>query len=202
MAISLADLKKMSPKVMALIVLVVFCLIGYFYYFFYLQAALAKKASLEAKLAGIQQEVNEKERIASQKDKYLREVADLKVAFKEALTKLPDKREIQPLLQNVASLGRAAGMDFLLFQPKPMEKPPEPKAKVSDNLKPSDKRAEEKKPAAGAAPAKPAAGKGPPGKAAEPEKFYDEIPVTVSLSGPFHSTLAFFARYTDAVFTS
>ena len=189
MAISLDDLKKMSPRVIALLVLVVYGLVGYFYYFFFLQAALQKRSTLQTKLAGLQQEVAEKERIALQKDKIIKDLAALKVAFQEALTKLPDKREIQPLFQSVASLGKAAGIDFLLFQPKPAEKPPEAKpAKVSDNLKPSDQRA--------AAPtaAKPAAGKATPPKSAEPDKFYDEIPVTVSLSGPFHSTLSFFAK--------
>ena len=98
-------------------------------------------------------------------------MAALKVAFQEALNKLPDKREIQPLFQTVASLGKSAGLDFLLFQPKPPEPPPQ--------------RSSEQKPATG---------KAPPPQALEPDKFYEEIPVTVSLSGHFHSTLSFFEK--------
>ena len=128
MAISLEDLKKMSPKVMALLILVAYGLIGYFYYFFFLQSALHEKATLQTKLSELQREVTEKERIASQKTRFLQEVAALKTAFQEALNKLPDKREIQPLFQTVASLGKSAGLDFLLFQPKPPEPPPAPKA--------------------------------------------------------------------------
>lgn len=189
MAISLEDLKKMSPRVMALLILVAYGLIGYFYYFFFLQSALHQKATFQTKLSELQREVTEKERIASQKPRFLQEVAALKVAFQEALNKLPDKREIQPLFQTVASLGKAAGLDFLLFQPKPPEPPPEPKAaNVKDNIKPSDQRSSEQKPATGKAP--PA----PPSKALEPDKFYEEIPVTVSLSGHFHSTLSFFEK--------
>ena len=186
MAISLEDLKKMSPRVMALLILVAYGLIGYFYYFFFLQSALNQKATFQTKLSELQQEVAEKERIASQKTRFLQEVAALKVAFQEALNKLPDKREIQPLFQMVASLGKAAGLDFLLFQPKPPEPPPAPKAaNVKDNIKPSDQRSSEQKPATG---------KAPPPKAPEPDKFYEEIPVTVSLSGHFHSTLSFFEK--------
>jgi type IV pilus assembly protein PilO len=189
MAISLEDLKKMSPRVMALLILVAYGLIGYFYYFFFLQSALHQRATFQTKLSELQREVTEKERIASQKTRFLQEVAALKVAFQEALNKLPDKREIQPLFQTVASLGKAAGLDFLLFQPKPPEPPPEPKAaNVKDNIKPSDQRSSEQKPATGKAP--PA----PPSKALEPDKFYEEIPVTVSLSGHFHSTLSFFEK--------
>jgi type IV pilus assembly protein PilO len=171
MAISLEDLKKMSPKVMALLILVAYGLIGYFYYFFFLQSALYEKATLQTKLSELQREVTEKERIASQKTRFLQEVAALKTAFQEALNKLPDKREIQPLFQTVASLGKSAGLDFLLFQPKPPEPPPQ--------------RSSEQKPATG---------KAPPPQALEPDKFYEEIPVTVSLSGRFHSTLSFFEK--------
>ena len=171
MAISLEDLKKMSPKVMALLILVAYGLIGYFYYFFFLQSALYEKATLQTKLSELQREVTEKERIASQKTRFLQEVAALKTAFQEALNKLPDKREIQPLFQTVASLGKSAGLDFLLFQPKPPEPPPQ--------------RSSEQKPATG---------KAPPPQALEPDKFYEEIPVTVSLSGHFHSTLSFFEK--------
>jgi type IV pilus assembly protein PilO len=171
MAISLEDLKKMSPRVMALLILVAYGLIGYFYYFFFLQSALYEKATLQTKLSELQREVTEKERIASQKTRFLQEVAALKTAFQEALNKLPDKREIQPLFQTVASLGKSAGLDFLLFQPKPPEPPPQ--------------RSSEQKPATG---------KAPPPQALEPDKFYEEIPVTVSLSGRFHSTLSFFEK--------
>ncbi len=171
MAISLEDLKNMSPKVMALLILVAYGLIGYFYYFFFLQSALNQKATFQTKLSELQREVTEKERIASQKTRFLQEVAALKTAFQEALNKLPDKREIQPLFQTVASLGKSAGLDFLLFQPKP--------------IKPSDQRSSEQKPATG---------KAPPPQALEPDKFYEEIPVTVSLSGRFHSTLSFFEK--------
>ena len=122
MAVSL-DLKNLSPKMTALLVLVAFGVVGYFYYFFFLQNAIKEREALQTKLAGLQQEVGEKERIAQQKTRFLKEVADLKEAYQAALTKLPDKREIQPLFQQVASLGKATGMDFLLFQPKPPEPP-------------------------------------------------------------------------------
>ena len=188
MAVSL-DLKNLSPKMTALLVLVAFGVVGYFYYFFFLQNAIKEREALQTKLAGLQQEVGEKERIAQQKTRFLKEVADLKEAYQAALTKLPDKREIQPLFQQVASLGKATGMDFLLFQPKPPESPAEAKAPtVKDNLKPSDQRAEQKAAAGSAPPAK------APAKAPEPEKFYEEVPITVSLNGQFHNTLAFFAK--------
>jgi type IV pilus assembly protein PilO len=188
MAITADSLKNMSTKMKVILLVIAYALIGYFYYFLVLEGALEKRTSLQAKLAELQEQVDRQERIASQKAKYLKEVEALKGAFQVALTKLPDKREIQPLFQSVATNGKAAGLDFLLFEPKPPPKPPEAKPGVKESLKPSDQRAEQKpaeqKPAAGKAPAKPP----------EPDKFYEEIPVSVTISGRFHNTLSFFEQ--------
>jgi type IV pilus assembly protein PilO len=165
-----------------LLLVIAYALIAYFYYFFLLQSAIEKKTSLETKLGELQEQVDRQERIASQKEKYIKEVAALKGAFQLALAKLPDKREIQPLFHSVATSGTSAGLDFLLFEPKPPP-PPEIKASVKENLKPSDQRAEQK----------PAVGKTPP-KPVEEVKFYEEIPVTVTISGRFHDTLSFFEK--------
>ncbi|MDD5775954.1 MAG: type 4a pilus biogenesis protein PilO, partial [Candidatus Omnitrophica bacterium] len=162
-----------------LLVLIAFALIGYFYYIFFLQEAINKRTSLQNKLVELQGQVDRQERMAAQKAKYLREVASLKETFQMALTKLPDRREIQPLFQSVATSGKSAGLDFLLFEPKPPRKTPEAAPSVKDNLKPSDQRTAPK-PAAGKAPVKPP----------EQDKFYEEIPVTVTISGRFHNTLS------------
>jgi type IV pilus assembly protein PilO len=174
MAITVDTLKNLSPKIKILLLVIAYALIAYFYYFFILQSSFENKASLQTKLGELQEQVNSQERIASQKTKYIKEVAALKEAFSVALTKLPDKREIQPLFQSVATSGKAAGLDFLLFEPKPPEKPPEAKPAAKENPKPAD-------------------GKAPP-KPVEPDKFYEEIPVTVAISGRFHSTLSFFEK--------
>ena len=101
-------------------------------------------------------------------------MALLKEAFALALTKLPDQREIPGLFQSVSLAGKAAGIEFLLFEPKPPEKPPEKPpdkgAEVRANIKPSDQRAEQK-------PGDQA--KGAP-KPPTPDKFY-EISVKVNI---------------------
>jgi type IV pilus assembly protein PilO len=171
MAITVDTLKNLSPKIKIVLLVIAYALVAYFYYFLILQSSFEKKASLQTKLVELQEQVNSQERIASQKAKYIKEVAALKEAFKVALTKLPDKREIQPLFQSVATSGKATGLDFLLFEPKPREKPPEAKAAAKDK----------------------ADGKAPP-KPVEPDKFYEEIPVTVQISGRFHNTLSFFEK--------
>jgi type IV pilus assembly protein PilO len=185
MAITVNTLKNLSPRVKAVLLIIAYLLIGYFYYFFILQSALENMAKLQTKFTDLKQKISEQEKIASQKAKHISEVESLKQSFQLALTKLPDKREIPNLFQAVAQMGKDAGLEFLLFEPKPPEKPPEPPAGVKEALKPSDKRAEQQ-PGDGKAQPQP--------KKTGPESFYQEIPVKVSLIGSFHNTLSFFEK--------
>jgi type IV pilus assembly protein PilO len=172
--IDLDVIKKMPPKRKALIIGVFYLLLAVAYYFLVLQSSFEKKVSLQIKLSELQEQVTEKERLAAQKNKYIRELNERQETLKMALTKLPDQREIPGLLYAVAQAGRDSGIDFLLFEPKQAEKkPPEtPQA----GAKPADK--------------KPAGDKG---KVPE-EKFYEEIPVKVTVIGSFHSTALFFEK--------
>jgi type IV pilus assembly protein PilO len=176
MPINIDELKKLPLNRKILIISLIFILIGYFYYTFFLQRALTSKMALETKLDGLQQQIAEKERTVAQLDKYVREVSALKESFKVALLKLPNEREIAGLLAAVVQSGSGSGVDFLLFEPKPPEKKtPEPKpgAPQPPASKPNDPKAQGL-------------------KKAEPEKFYDEIPIKVQLAGGFHNTLSFF----------
>ncbi|OGP85428.1 MAG: hypothetical protein A2V87_08230 [Deltaproteobacteria bacterium RBG_16_58_17] len=173
MAVTLDDVKKLSPKYKALIIFLIYIVLGYLYYLLFLQDALAKGTALSAKLTTLQQEVTEKEQAVAQIEKFIREITELKATFQAALLKLPNAREIPGLLASVAQSGQGAGVNFLLFEPRPPDKkPPETKP--------------------GSPP--PAAAKGKPPKPAEPEKFYDEISVRVQLVGGFHNTLSFFEQ--------
>jgi type IV pilus assembly protein PilO len=174
MDINVDDLKKLSLKIKALIVFGICLLLGYFYYMFFFQAILAKQMALDTKLTEMQQQIVEKEKVVAELDRYIREVNLLRESFKLALLKLPNAREIAGLLASVVLSGEEAGVNFLLFEPTPpAPKPPE--------VKPG-------------APPKPVDGKTPPAKPAVPEKFYDEIPIKVQLSGSFHNTVSFYAK--------
>lgn len=184
MPVSLDDIKKIPPKQKAMILCLVYLLLGYFYYFFLLQSSLEKKSTLGTKLTELEQRVQEKERIASQKDKYMKEVNALNEAFKVALTKLPDRKEIPGLLYSVAMAGKSVGMEFILFEPAPKEqKAPDTKQQAAPPKQPGQKASEQKP-----ADAKAAAQDSPD------NKFYEEIPVKVVVNGGFHDTALFFDK--------
>jgi len=182
--INLDVIKKMPLKRKLLIVGGVYLVLAVAYYFLVLQSSFEQKGSLQTKLTELQGQVTEKERLASQKNKYIRELREREESLRTALTKLPDEREIPGLLYAVAQAGRDSGIDFILFEPKPVEKkpPPEKDKKTADkkppDAKPGDKKSE---------------GKGTAAKAAD-EKFYEEIPVKVTVTGSFQSTALFFEK--------
>ncbi len=166
MALDFDDLMKLPPTMKALILGLVFVVLGYFAFTFFVQSAMDKHSDLSTKLTDLRQQVVEKEKTAAQIGRYIREIAEAKELFKTALQKLPGEKEIPELLASIATAGRNAGVDFVTFEPKPPErKPPE---------------------------TKPAAPKPPAAAAKAPEKFYEEIPIKVQLTGSFHNTLSFF----------
>lgn len=189
MPITVEDLKKLPPQGKALIVVLVIFLICYLFYFYFLSDILDKKSRLEEDYADKQAQIEQKEKVARQLGKYKADVALLEENYKIALLKLPDQREIPGLFHSVAMAGQDARVEFALFEPKAsVPKTAEP-PKVSDNLKPSDKRQEEKEKSQAQ---KPGDQKEPAKKALDP--FYEEIPVKVTVTGNFQNILSFFEK--------
>jgi type IV pilus assembly protein PilO len=196
MAISLNDIKKLSPMAKALVVILSVFIIGYLDYFYLLSDAIEKKTKLDKQLEDMQGQIREKEKIAMQVHKYKADVAALRENYKIALQKLPDQREIPGLFHSVAMAGRDAGIEFSLFEPKAvvpkgMEKQiSKEEPKTSSLLKPSDQRPADQKPAVTAT--KPVDGKKPATPELDP--FYEEMPVAVTVNGSFQNTVYFFEK--------
>lgn len=190
MAISLDDIKKMPPRLQAVILCSVYALFGYFYFFYFIQADMDKRANLQTKLEEIEQQVAEKERLAAQMAKYSKGLDVLKESFKTALTKLPIRKEIPELLHSVAVSGKNAGIVFITFEPQATEKKTIGGQKDATGGKPSEQKPPEQKPA----DKKPADAKSQPAKPPEEEEYYEVIPVKVTVSGSYHNTAVFFEK--------
>ncbi|AAR35406.1 type 4a pilus biogenesis protein PilO [Geobacter sulfurreducens] len=74
--------------------------------------------ALRGKLEKLQTEVQEKTRIANNLPKLKKEYQQLQKDLENALTELPNQKEIPSLLTGITSVGKGAGLDFLLFRPK------------------------------------------------------------------------------------
>ncbi len=185
MAISLDDIKKLSPQRKALLAGVVLVLVGYLYWSFFLSSSLETRGNLKTKSVELSQKVDEKQQIASQRQKYIKEIALLKQKFELAMAKLPEKKDMPFLLYEIALAGKNAGVDSILFEPV-VEQPADAKA---GDKKQGAAKGNEPKPAENKPADKPSSG-----KAAEPEKFYKEIPVKVGVVGRFHNVVLFFEK--------
>ena len=189
MAIDINTIKKIPPKTKVLIVIVGFLLIGYFYWFYFLSSAMEKRTTLNTQLTEMQNKINEQKKIAMQLNKYKADVEALQASYKIALQKLPDQREIPSLFHSVASAGRDAGVEFVLFEPKAsvpksLESQGPAASKTAALLKPSDQR--DQKPADSS--------EKKDGAAPSTEPFYEEIPVGISVLGSYQNILYFFDK--------
>ena len=75
--------------------------------------------SLKSELVKLQGEVDEKTRIANNLPKLKAEYDQLNLELDKALTELPNSKEIPSLLTSITTQGKNAGLDFLVFRPKP-----------------------------------------------------------------------------------
>jgi type IV pilus assembly protein PilO len=179
MALTLEDIKKLTPKQKALFLCLIYVVLGYFYYFYFLQANMEKRSELKVKLQELDQQIAKKERLAAEMEKYAKEVDVLRKAFKMALTKLPIRKEMPELLRSVAQSGKNTGLSFLLFEPQPAIKKPIGAKKEKEEQKSSEQNT---------AGAKERAAK------LEEEDYYEEIPVRVNVHGNYQNTVAFFEK--------
>ena len=75
--------------------------------------------ALQAKLEDLQRQIQDNRRIANNLPRYKSEYEQLKKDLDSALTELPNQKEIPSLLTSISSAGKGAGLEFLLFRPKP-----------------------------------------------------------------------------------
>ena len=66
-------------------------------------------------------ELNDSKAIARDLQKFNEQVAKLNEELKNALTQLPNEKEIPEILKNISSLGKESNLEFTLFRPKPEE---------------------------------------------------------------------------------
>ena len=77
--------------------------------------------SLQARLDELHNQIQESRKIADNLPRLKKEYEQLQTELAGALTELPNQKEIPSLLTSITDLGKSAGLDFLIFRPKPEE---------------------------------------------------------------------------------
>jgi len=96
-------------------------LLGAAFYFVFYQPKTQELQTLQTKLDGLNKQADESRKLANNLPKYKQEYQQLQDDLKFALTELPDQKEIPSLLTAISNAGKDAGLEFLLFKPKPEE---------------------------------------------------------------------------------
>ena len=110
-------LKLPGKQKLLILVLLILIEAGAMVWFLYIpkhKEALKLKGDLDI----LQAEVVEKTRVASNLPRMQAEYNQLNNELTLALTELPNSKEIPSLLTGITSIGKNAGLDFLVFRPK------------------------------------------------------------------------------------
>lgn len=110
---------RQKPLIKVLVLVVILgAIIGLYWQFLY-RPVQAEIKAIEPELNQLKAELAAKKEIVKEKDRYIAELEETRAKLYVALKQLPDKSEIPTLLENVSSLGTAAGLQFKLFKPMP-----------------------------------------------------------------------------------
>lgn len=106
---------KQKIAILVAVLLVEAAALGYFLYW----PKHLMLNDLKAQQQKLQADVEEKTRIANNLPKIQKEYNELNLELAKALTELPNSKEIPSLLTSITTTGEKAGLDFLVFKPKP-----------------------------------------------------------------------------------
>jgi type IV pilus assembly protein PilO len=76
---------------------------------------------LKAKVVEVHKRLDEDRRIAADLPRFKKEYEKLTLDLQQALTELPNQKEIPTLLTSITGAGKSAGLDFLIFRPRAEE---------------------------------------------------------------------------------
>ena len=113
-------LKLPNKQKLALLFLVM-VVEGAAFYFGIQQPKYKQLKELQTKLNDLQSQIQESKKIADNLPRLKKEYEQLQLELASALTELPNQKEIPSLLTSITNVGKGAGLDFLVFRPKPEE---------------------------------------------------------------------------------
>ncbi len=106
-----------SQKIVMLLLLLAAMIAGFVYYVFIPQRDYYK--SLKEEMLKLQTKYNEQQSILANLPRFQQELKMLQSAFEDALKMLPNAREIPNLITSISTNAQEAGLEIILFQPKP-----------------------------------------------------------------------------------
>jgi len=121
MALTMDSILKLSmPKKALILILLLGVITALYFHVFYSPSKVEQKA-LTDELNKLAEELNKNKAITKDLQKFKEEVAKMNEELKNALTQLPNEKEIPEILKNITNLGKESNLEFTLFKPKAEE---------------------------------------------------------------------------------
>ena len=133
MALTMDSILKLPTPKKVLILVVIFCAIAGLYLYFFFMPGQDELNVAQRELSKLESELSNSKAIARDLQKFKEQVEKLNEELKNALTQLPNEKEIPEILKTISSLGKESNLEFTLFRPKP-EEPQQFYAKVPIEL--------------------------------------------------------------------
>ncbi len=122
MDLGVEKIAKLSNKQKIAVMISLLLIVGVVMFFLLIRPKHKDLKSLEDKLGKLQAQV-QKDRVTAAKLPILQKEYDkLNRQLEAVLTELPNQKEIPALLTSVTDEGKKAGLEFLVFRPKPEQK--------------------------------------------------------------------------------
>jgi type IV pilus assembly protein PilO len=133
MALSMDSVLKLPTPKKVMILVAILCVIAGLYLYLFFMPQREELNSTKGELSKLTKELSESRAITRDLEKFKGQVEKLNEELKDALTQLPNEKEIPEILKNISSLGKESNLEFTLFRPKP-EEPQQFYAKVPIEL--------------------------------------------------------------------
>ncbi len=112
-------IEKLSviQRILIAVSIMLVIIVGFVWYLIWPKVGEINK--YQTKLEKIEKQLNTAKRNAAALKKFQEKMREAEAQFKTAMRALPEKEEIPSLLTNISKSGKDAGLEFLLFEPKP-----------------------------------------------------------------------------------
>ena len=119
MALTIDSILKLPKPKKVLLLVVILCALAALYLWRFFLPGQERLSMVQREGAKLETELNNSRAIARDLQKYTEQVAKLNEELKNALTQLPNEKEIPEILKTISSLGKESNLEFTLFKPKP-----------------------------------------------------------------------------------
>jgi len=121
MALTLESILKLPTSKKIFILLAILGIFAGLYFYSFFIPRQNELKSLKFELDKLKRELNESKMIVKDLYKFKGQVEKLNLELTNALTQLPNEKEIPEILKSISSLGKESNLEFILFRPKPEE---------------------------------------------------------------------------------